>query len=278
MSYAGGVRDATPPEFDSAIAAYYRDYGEVNRLTRRAGLVEAARTLEVLGRHLPPAQARVLDIGGGPGFYAGRLETMGHDVVLVDPVPSHVEAARAALRRGAAKLGDARRLDEPSASFDAALLLGPLYHLIERADRVQALREAGRVVRPGGVVFAAAISRYASAFDGMARGGLSDAAFARIVERDLSDGVHVNQDGRLEWFTTAYFHLPGELRDEIADAGLDLLDLVGLEGPTWMLADVETQWADPVRRERWMRVLREIESAPSVLGVSAHLLAVARTS
>src|SRR5204862_5703302 len=103
---------------------------------------------------------------------------------LVDPCPLHVAEARATLRSGTARVGDARGLDEPDASFDAVLLLGPLYHLPERDDRLAALREARRVVRPGGQVFAAAISRCASAFDGMARGHLADPEFVRIVEGD----------------------------------------------------------------------------------------------
>src|SRR6185503_9334617 len=167
------------------------------------------------------------------------LEDLGHDVVLVDPVPLHVEEARAALRRGSARVGDARRLDDADASFDAVLLLGPLYHLIERGDRITALREARRVVRPGGFVFAAAISRFASAFDGMARGHLADPAFARIVDGDISDGRHRYDTGRREWFTTAFFHRPEDLRAELEAAGLAVNRLVGLEGPAWLLADVE---------------------------------------
>lgn len=270
------MSDEAAQGLDPAIAEHYRVGGEGERLARGGGLVEAARTREVVARRLPAAPARVLDVGGGPGAYAAWLEELGHDVVLVDPVPLHVEAARARLRRGKATLGDARRLDEPDASSDVVLLLGPLYHLIERADRVAALREARRVVRPGGLVFAAAISRFASAFDGMASGRLADPAFARIVDGDLAGGHHRNDDGRPEWFTTAYFHRPEELRREVEEAGLATLEVVGLEGPTWLLADVDAQWADAARRARWMDVLRRIEAEPSVLGVSAHLLAVAR--
>jgi len=270
------VRDETPPGFDRAIAAHYAPGAERDRLAAGGGLVEAARTREVIARRLPPPPARVLDVGGGPGAYARWLEELGHDVVLVDPMPLHVEQARETLRRGTAKVGDARRLDEPDASFDAVLLLGPLYHLVERDDRLAALRESARVLRPGGVVFVAAISRFASAFDGMARGHIDDPRFARIVEDDLRDGLHRNDDGRPEWFTTAYFHTPDELRAEVVAAGLEITALVGLEGPTWLLADLDAKWADVARRERWMTVLRAIESAPSILGVSAHLLAVAR--
>ncbi len=64
-------------------------------------------------------------------------------------------------------VADARHLDLPDASVDAVLLLGPLYHLYERADRLQALREARRIARPGAPVFAAAISRWAPRLHGV---------------------------------------------------------------------------------------------------------------
>ena len=62
------------------------------------------------------------------------------------------------------------------------------------------------MLRPGGVLTAAAISRFASMMDGLLRGSLDDPAFEAIVERDLRDGQHRNPTGRPEWFTTAYFH------------------------------------------------------------------------
>jgi SAM-dependent methyltransferase len=110
-----------------------------------------------------------------------------------------------------ARVGDARELPDPDGSFDAALLLGPLYHLTEREDRVVALREASRVVRPGGPVFAVGISRFASVLDGVRAGYLLEAEFREIVERDLSEGQHRNPGERPGWFTTAFFHHPDEL-------------------------------------------------------------------
>ena len=95
------------------------------------------------------------------------------------------------------------------------LLLGPLYHLTERDDRLAAWREARRVLRPGGVVLAAAISRFASTLDGLRLGLFDDDAFAQIAERDLRDGQHRNPTGNPRYFTTTYFHRPEELRTEV---------------------------------------------------------------
>ena len=184
-------------------------------------------------------------------------------------------AGQPAAPLASATVGEARRLDRPDASVDAVLLLGPLYHLTGRADRVAALAEARRVLRPGGVVTAAAISRFASTYDGLLRGFLDQPGFEAIVERDVREGQHRNPTGRPEWFTTAYFHLPGELVAELADAGLRPHAVVGVEGPGAVLPDVAERLADPARRERLLAAIRRVEAEPSLLGASSHLLAVA---
>jgi ubiquinone/menaquinone biosynthesis C-methylase UbiE len=185
-------------------------------------------------RFLPPPPASVLDVGGGPGAYSAWLTQSGFRTHLIDPVPLHVEQAVArATRLGlayTAALGDARQLDQDADSWDAVLMLGPLYHLTKRNDRIQALREARRVVRTDGIVAVATISRFASLFDGVVYGYLDDPAFAKIVDRDLREGQHRNPTGNADWFTTAYFHRPEEIPDEFADAGLLLVGVFGIEG------------------------------------------------
>ncbi|HSR26881.1 MAG TPA: class I SAM-dependent methyltransferase, partial [Actinomycetes bacterium] len=111
--------------------------------------------------------------------------------------------------------------------------------------------------------------------DGLLRGYLDEPGFEAIVERDVRDGQHRNPTGRPEWFTTAYFHLPEELAQEVAEAGLGLRTVVAVEGPAWMLADIQARLADPVRRERVLAAIRRVDTAPSLLGASSHLLAVA---
>jgi ubiquinone/menaquinone biosynthesis C-methylase UbiE len=264
---------------DRDIAAHYAEVPERQRLGPLN--LERVRTWELLGRHLPPPPAVVLDVGGAAGVYALPLAALGHQVHLVDPVAVHVEQAQHASGQqpqtplASAAVGDARRLEWPDASVDAVLLLGPLYHLTDRADRVRALAEARRVLRPGGVLAAAAISRFASTCDGLLRGYLDEPGFEAIVEGDLRDGQHRNPTGRPEWFTTAYFHLPDELAGEVAEAGLRLQAVVAVEGPAWLLPDIAKRLADPARRERVLRAIRRVETEPSLLGASAHLLAVA---
>lgn len=272
------MTDAEPVPFDPSIRDYYDLDKEDERLFLRLGRLELARTQELIARHLSPPPLSILDVGGGTGVYAAWLAGLGYRVHLIDPVPLHVERARARAAAGGvlftAVVGDARRLDAPDGSLDAVLLLGPLDHLTERADRLLALREARRVLRPGGWLFAAAISRFASLLDGLREGWLGDPEFRQIVERDLAEGQHRNPRGeaRPEWFTTAFLHHPDELAREVGAAGLQIVALYGIEGPGWIL---NAAWEDPSTREQLLYAARAVEREPALLGLSPHVLAIA---
>jgi SAM-dependent methyltransferase len=259
---------------EEIVEHYDREIDEAQRITQGLRQLELLRTREIVRRHLPPAPQQILDVGGGTGVHAAWLADDGHHVHLIDRVPRHVDQAR----HGSitAELGDARNLRFASVSFDAVLLFGPLYHLTDGDDRVRALREAARVVGPDGVVFAAAITRFASLFDGLAREFLFDPEFRPIVERDLREGQHRNPQRRPHWFTTAYFHHPEELRAELERADLEVVELLGVEGLAGWLPQLGQRWQDSADRELIVWSARVIEAEPSLLGLSGHLLAVAR--
>ena len=228
--------------------------------------------------YLPSPPPRILDVGGATGTYSAWLASQGHDVHLIDPVEDQVDEARE--RAGSPPLftvavGDARALDQPDGSFDAVLLFGPLYHLVERPDRIQALKEAARVLKPGGLLFGAAISRFASLMDGLARGFMFDPRFRRIVDQDLVDGQHRNPTDRPEWFTTAFFHHPIEVAQEAEEAGLHVCEVLGLEGLAGWLSNLAGRWSDRATRETILFSARAIEREACLLGLSAHLLLVA---
>jgi SAM-dependent methyltransferase len=268
--------DEPPPEVREH---YEAEIVEAERLTRDAGRLEFVRTQEIIRRHLPSGRLQILDVGGGTGVHAEWLADDGHVVHVIDPMPNHVEAARELAgphRRVTAEVGDARRLTADRDSADAVLLLGPLYHLTERADRLRALHEARRVVRPGGPVFVAAVSRYASLLDGLRRGFLVDPRFRSIVEQDLRDGQHRNPSRTPHWFTTAYFHHPSELAVEAAEGGLECLEVAGLEGVAGWFGNILERWDDADSRDAILFAARAVEHEPTLIGASAHLLMVAR--
>ena len=262
---------------DAALRAHYEQGLERDRLTDGRGQLEFTRTTEIVLRRLPAPPAVVADIGGGPGRYALWLASLGYQVEHRDLMPLHVEqlvAEAAGLTGVRTAVGDARDLDLPDASADAAMLLGPLYHLTDRAERVRALRECARIVRPGGPVFAAAISRWALRIDGMLRERIYPrypAVLDLVNEVDRTGMLPPLQAGGF----TAFCHRPGELREEMGEAGLDVTDLVSVEGPAFILGDLDARMADPVDWSVALEVARAIERVPELIGFGPHLLATA---
>ena len=267
-------------DLDNSPAASPRSSGvlrrrqEDERLEREEGKLERCRTEELLLRYLPAPPAVVLDVGGGTGRYATWLAARGYAVHLVDPVPLHLDQARA---RSAAQpqaplasvgQGDARRLDWPAEQVDAVVLFGPLYHLTERSDRIRALNEAYRVLRSNGVALVAAISRFASALDGLARHFFSDPRYVAIAWQDLANGQHRGTEDA--FFTTAYLHRPEELKGELTEAGFRQTRVLAIEGPAWLLQDFDRQWENPMLREILLEVVRRTEAEASLIGASSH--------
>src|SRR6201994_2081214 len=230
----------------AAMRAYYERGEEEARLSvSAAGLLEFERTTEIVRRHLPPPPAVVADIGGGPGRYTHWLADLGYRVIHRDLMPLHVTQLRA--RAGASvdsAVADARDLDLADGSVDVVLLLGPLYHLDQRRDRLRVLAEARRIARPGAPVFAAAITRWATRMDGVLR--------QRIYQR--IPGVEalmpaLERTGHMPPLHpgsfTGYAHRPNQFRAELRAGGLPPVDLVGVEGPAYLLGDLSERLADP---------------------------------
>jgi ubiquinone/menaquinone biosynthesis C-methylase UbiE len=261
------------------VVEFYTDTKEEARLQSGPALLEFERTKQLLARVLPPPPADVVDVGGASGPYAFWLASQGYAVHLVDVTPRLVqEASRrseaASHRLASIAVGDARKLAFDEASVDGVLICGPLYHLPESVDRVQALREARRVLRPNGVVAAAGISRYAGTLDGLIVNPTLDAAIIGMRHRALLDGRYRNDTNNRRYFVTAYFHRPEDLARELNDAGFEHVQVFGVEGPGWLLSDFEARWSDLELRQRILDVARLLEQEVSIVGVSPHILAV----
>lgn len=265
--------------FNPTADPHYQEGWEQDRLSSPRGSLERVRTQELLARFLPDPPQTILDVGGGAGVHAHWLADRGYEVHLVDAVPLHVEQASVAREHplASATVGDARDLAFVDETADAVLLLGPLYHLTERGDRIRALTEAYRVLKPGGLVFAVAITRFASLLDGFFFEFFDDPGFATIVERDLADGQHRNPTNHPNYFTTAYFHRPDELALEVAEAGFSIDATLGIEGPSrWLLHDFGAWWNDEARREKVLYAARAVEAEPSMLGMGPHFMTIGR--
>jgi ubiquinone/menaquinone biosynthesis C-methylase UbiE len=263
------------------VLEYYDRFLEESRLSSGAFKLEFERTKDILGRILPPPPARVIDVGGAAGTYSAWLAERGYEVHLIDVSARLVAKARersATLARPIASMsvGDARRLQQPDRFASAVLVMGPLYHLPSVDDRIASLREAHRVLASTGTVVVAGISRYASALDGLARRLTLDPQFVRIRDQDLIDGQHRNPTSTMDYFTTAYFHRPEDLRAELLEVGFADVIVLGVEGVAWMFDDFESRWADEALRQDMLNMARALEAEPSIVGASAHLLGIGR--
>jgi SAM-dependent methyltransferase len=262
-------------DVDDAMRAYYLRGEERDRLSSGVGTLEFARTTEIVSRWLPPAPAVIADIGGGPGRYAMWLASLGYEVEHRDVIPLHVSQLAAEGVAGIrTAVGDARSLDLASGSVDAVLLFGPLYHLPRYEDRLRALAECARIVRPGGTVFAAAISRWAVRIDGILKLRLYTQypdMLSLIDEVERTGQVPPLHDGGF----TCYSHRPDDLLEEVAAAGLSPEGVTCVEGPAFMLADLTDRLENAADREVVLDAARALEAVPEMSGIGTHLIATA---
>lgn len=251
---------------------------EWERLDRHP--MEFAITRRALERWLPPPPADILDCGSGPGRYALLLARQGHRLSLMDLSGAAIESARqrfeteeieyvSARQGNAADLGD--YLDD---HFDSILMFGPLYHLTSRADRYAALAGALRILKPGGILFVAFLSRYA-----VLRYTIRHQPelileqphrFQALLEKgrwspERRDGTEF----------IAYSIHPSEVAPLLEGTGFRLLALLGLEGLTSHI-DEKLNQASPEVWDAWVDLNYRLAQDESILGAAEHLLAVAR--
>jgi SAM-dependent methyltransferase len=210
----------------------------------------------------------VLDIGGATGIHAKPLAAAGHHVTLVDPVEEQVVKAQ---RHGTfqAEVGDARQLRFPDNTFDVALLFGPLYHLRSAADRLKALREAARVVVPGGWIFAAAIPRFIH-HAAVSLGRTPPQPYPQAWIDVLESGTPVPGSR----FPAGHFHTAEELQAEFTTAGLTAIELHAIEGPAGFA--LEQFPTDDDLLQAALTLVRRTGHLKGIRDMTNHLLAIAR--
>jgi len=271
---------------DKDVLARYNEGREFGRLRSGLGLIEFERTRELLLTHLPPAPAVIYDIGGGYGEYAWWLASLDYEVHLFDLSETniHISADLAQEYPGTslacAMVCDARSIPRSDDSADALLLMGPLYHITQRDERLDALCECRRLLKHGAPLFAAAITPYAPLLARTTTYGVHDRwlenpDFIAMVERELRDGQHSNRGCYQRGIGDSYFHTSAALREELHIGGFTNAAVYGVVGAAWLAPNLDELWADPFSREALMHTVRLLDGHDEIIGLSTHILGVA---
>jgi S-adenosylmethionine-dependent methyltransferase len=262
----------------SDIASFYNSdpQREHGRLERHQ--LERDLTWRYLDRYLP-SQGSILDIGAATGRYTLELARRGYQVTAVDLSVALLDECRQSIRdeglEGQVRLilADARHLgDLAERGFDAALLMGPLYHLVEEADRKMALQEAFDRLRDGGILFSSFISRFGIMGDLLKNvpGWIEDQTEVRAL---LESGKR--PEGYPRGGFRGYFVIVDEIAPLHEAIGFETLTLAGTE-PAISADDESYNKLQGRQRQLWLDFLAEISTDRSILGASRHLLYIGR--
>jgi ubiquinone/menaquinone biosynthesis C-methylase UbiE len=268
-----------PEDIVRDIRDHYTDrHNEADRLvTTLKGRLELQRLKDLLTEHLPSVPAQIADIGGGPGIHAAWLAELGYDVELLDPVKRHVEQAKTAGIN--AMIGDARQLPWDNESKDVVLMAGPIYHLTRAEERRVAVREAVRVLRPGGVLAVIAINRNANLIGSTLANTLQERR--EVVEDILNDGYSFENERMAE----TNYHTVAQLRSELAPF-VDRVRISGLTGPGgWLTVVIDAHFkdlplpatiGDPDPLQTALACSRLADKQPHLVHASSLLLAIGK--
>jgi len=244
------------------------------------GRIEFAVHKAWIGRHLPKAPARVLDIGGGPGRYSIWLGQQGYVVTLADLSPELLVLAKAkAAEFGVTLEGvvEANAMDLSQfadGSFDAVLCMGPLYHLIQEDDRRQVVAELRRVLKPGGMVFTAFLNRLQT----LPVAVNQDIPFFTPYTEGMIKKYHY--DGILDWqgipgtFNLAYLYFPHDIAPFREAGGFETVELVSSQSNAGHIQKHLAQFAErqPELYEWALAQFIKQANEPSILGSGFHIL------
>lgn len=262
----------------SDIAAHYNSEPEREHSRLERHQLEHELTWRYLNQYLP-SKGEILEIGAASGRYTVELAKRGYAVTAVDLSAVLIERCQQQLNEAGVAdrvlllVADARDLSVVGKKeFDAVLMMGPLYHLIEEADRTLALKQAFDRLRTGGIIFSAFISRYGLFGDLIKRmpEWIEKQTEVRGIIEQGSDPEHFPRTG-----FRGYFARVSEIAPLHESVGFETLVLAGVE-PAISADDESFNRLEGKERQLWLDLLFEISTEPSIIAASRHLLYIGR--
>ena len=267
------------PDDVSDISDFYNSDPDREHIRLEYHQLEYDLTWRYFDQYLPP-QGSILEIGAATGRYTLELAKRGYSITAVDISAALLKTSRNKLaaagldRKVRFVVADARALAEVTdREFDAVLLMGPLYHLVEEADRKAALRQAFDRLRAGGLIFTAFISRFGMMGDLIRR----DPGW---IEEDRAEVQGIVERGRRadelrRGGFRGYFALVSEIAPLHEIVGFETLTVVGVE-PAISADDESYNKLEGKQRQLWLDLLYKLSAEPSIIGASRHLLYIGR--
>ncbi len=260
----------------SEVQKYYDENSEMEwqRLERHP--FEMPLTLYMMEKYIRPGD-RVLDVGGGPGRYSIHFAKMGCDVTLVDLSPGNVrfamdKAAEAGVKF-AAHAANCLELDTLNLNeFDHVLLMGPLYHLKQDADRKKAVEQALHCLKTGGNLYASFILDFAGIIYDLKNGGYVEQDFAEGTQSaQLITDILEGKDYTGPSFCSSRFSHQDNILPFMAQFPLEKLHLFGQEG-ILSVNELELMKRSEGEISCWIQIAKRLLEVPELLALSEHAM------
>lgn len=269
---------------ENEVLEFYNKGAEKGRLERGLGKVELYRTKEIIKQYITNENNVIYDVGGGIGVYASWLAALNNEVHLLELAPWAVEYAnnnQSKENEFIAEVCDARNINREDESADIVLLMGPLYHLQNKGERLQVLNEAKRVLKKGGYLFSVGISKFSSTTWAISTYGkdnnfIDDYIYTSMIMSELESGEHNRPIEYPNFLAKAYFHTSLELQNEIESVGFETIKKHAIEGIIWFTPCLSEKWEDKVSKERLLNIVRSTENEDEIMGMSPHFMVVSR--
>lgn len=261
------------------VVSFYEKYDEATRLSRdNARKVEFTMTVNLLNQYIKPKD-KILELGAGTGAYSFYYARKGNCVEATDLTPKHIKIMEEKLKEENnnlnlhIELADATDLQKfQDESFDVINCLGPMYHIKSEEDREKCVKEALRVLKPGGILAVSYINKHFLIQSVMAsqKEFFSDDFVDKILTSGLDEG------GREDCFyTVGYFTTPEKAEDFMSRFSVEIIDHAAIDGISPLLKDKINE-LDDKQYSAWINYCLKSCRDRSTLGISNHGLIICR--